>query len=583
MTTVTPAPVGGDGSSLERTTTISTTAPTAAALSMIEATARSRVPGKGDDTTTDNAGFSAAPDPAMSTGIVWHSPPVTHATDDLGVTSPMSVVRGGLWSVAGRLIPQAQILVLSVVVARGLGPEDFSRQSFLAFVGLSLVLVATAGLPAALSRYTAELLGAGHPAAALALFRWTRRVEAVAAVGAAALPIGVAIAGAEPSPAWALVGVGAGLAVMQTAPAALLRGAQRWRDASLPGLITGVVGVVVTWLVVHRGGGVTAVVAVEVAVVAVNLGWTALLARRLAGRLGAQTGSPVTARRPPEVGPGFVRVVAMTSIIVVIELVVWRRSELFVLEWRSGDAELARYGIAFAAVWGLAHVVDAVVAVVSPTVASLAGAGDLVRVRRGFWRMARLLLLVAPAAAAAMAALGPQLVRSVYGQAYAGVGPVLLVLTAPLPLLPLLTAAGAALFGLGRIRLLVVIGLVAAAVDVALALALVPPYGASGAAVANVVSQLVAGVPALVVVSRLLAPVDVTVGEVTASMVAATGAGLAALAVANAVGGLAGVVVAAAAGLLVWLAAVALLRPLRATDTAWVWGALGPGRHRPAP
>ena len=147
----------------------------------------------------------------------------------------------------------------------------------------------------------------------------------------------------------------------------------------------------------------------------------------------------------------------------------------------------------------------------------------------------------------------------------------------------MLTAAGAALFGLGRIRLRVVIGLVAAAVDVALALALVPPYGASGAAVANVVSQLVAGVPALVVVSRLLAPVDVTVREVTASMVAATGAGLAALAVANAVGGLAGVVVAAAAGLLVWLAAVALLRPLRATDTAWVWGALGPGRHRPAP
>ena len=137
----------------------------------------------------------------------------------------------------------------------------------------------------------------------------------------------------------------------------------------------------------------------------------------------------------------FLRVAGMTTVIVGIELVVWRRSELFVLEWMSSGDQIAGYSITFAAVWGLTRVVDAVAAVVSPAVASLVGAGDLDRVRRGFWRMSRLLLLIAPPAAVAMATLGPTLVRSVYGEPYADVGPVLLVLTVPVPVLPLLTAA----------------------------------------------------------------------------------------------------------------------------------------------
>src|SRR4051794_34755016 len=101
--------------------------------------------------------------------------------DALGATTAPSVVSGGLWTLVNRAIPQAQLLVLSIVVARYLGPNDMGRQSYIAFVSLALVQLATAGPPGALTRFVGELLGARRGGQAMSLHRLTRRVERVAA------------------------------------------------------------------------------------------------------------------------------------------------------------------------------------------------------------------------------------------------------------------------------------------------------------------------------------------------------------------------------------------------------------------
>ena len=259
--------------------------------------------------------------------------------------------------------------------------------------------------------------------------------------------------------------------------------------------MTGLVALPATWLALERGGGITEVIAVETAMIAVNLMWTALLARRVARRLGPSedgtTGATAELRRR------FVRFAWGSTVLVGIQLVVWRRSELFALEWLSDGDQIARYSIAFALVWGLSRTVGGVAAVVAPAVASLVGSGALHRAGAGFWRMCRLLLVLGPAAAAATVALGPPLVRLAYGEPYADVGPVIVVMAVPLAVLPVLAAAEAALLGLGRVRFVVVSGVAAAVVDVGVAVALVPGLGAIGAAIANGAAQLVAGVPAV--------------------------------------------------------------------------------------
>src|SRR3954452_23660799 len=121
---------------------------------------------------------------------------------EFGNTSAAAVIGGGMWSVLGRVLPLMQLLVLSVVAARFLGPEGAGRQSFIAFVGLTALLVATAGVPGSLSRFTAELHGASAGGVAVGLYRWTGRFAALAAVAAAATLAATGLLGSEPALAW---------------------------------------------------------------------------------------------------------------------------------------------------------------------------------------------------------------------------------------------------------------------------------------------------------------------------------------------------------------------------------------------
>ena len=185
----------------------------------------------------------------------------------VGDTSAPSVVSGGLWTLLNRLLPQAQLLALSIIAARFLGPTDMGRQSYIAFVALALVQAATAGFPVALTRYIGELLGARRGDHAMALYRFTRRVELVAAALVLAVLLVVAALGSEPRAAWALAGLSGALAVLQAVPMSLLAGAQRWRQGRCPGSSPASPPCRRRSIVLEAGGGITGLFAVEAAAV----------------------------------------------------------------------------------------------------------------------------------------------------------------------------------------------------------------------------------------------------------------------------------------------------------------------------
>ena len=143
----------------------------------------------------------------------------------------------------------------------------------------------------------------------------------------------------------------------------------------------------------------------------------------------------------------------------IIQFVVWRRSELFVLQHYSPDAQIAFYSIAFAAVSGLSKLPESVEAVTVPAVANLVGTGEDERIRRGFWRAMRLLVLATLPLVAGVAVTGPALLRLAYGEDYADAGPVLLVMLAPLLIQPMLRVSEGLLFALARVRFIVITGL----------------------------------------------------------------------------------------------------------------------------
>jgi O-antigen/teichoic acid export membrane protein len=483
---------------------------------------------------------------------------------EIGETSAPSVVSGGLWTLLNRVLPQAQLLVLSIIVARYLGPTDMGRQSYIAFVSIALVQAATAGFPIALSRFVGELLGARRGGEAHSLYRLPRREEIVAAAHCLLVLSAVALLGGDPRAAWALAGVSAAFAVLQAVPMALLAGAQRWREGSLPGLVTGVATVPLTIVVLEAGGGITGLFGLEAAAVFANLVWTSALARRLASRMPPPEPAPAELRRR------FLAFVGSTSALVIIQFVVWRRSELFVLGHYSTHAQIAYYSIAFAAISGLSKLPETLEAVAMPAVASLVGRGEHERIRRGFWRGMRLLVPITLPLVAGVAVIGPALLRLAYGEEYRDAGPVLLAMLAPLLLQPMLRVSEGILYGLGRVTFIVAAGLVATVVDLGLAFALIPSMDALGAAIANGAAILVAGVPCLVLAIRLHRPVDLALGAVLRAVVVALVVAAAAWA-----GLQAGTGFGLVAGTLAFVGAALLLRPLPAGDATWLAGGLG--------
>lgn len=479
-------------------------------------------------------------------------------------TTGGSVLRGTAWTATARILPQFYLLLTSVVAARFLGPDGMGRQSFIAFVALSTTTLFTSGLSIALMRYIGEALGADRPETALDLVAWAWRLTGGAAVLGAALLLSIALTGADPTGAWVLAGVGSALGILHAVPSAMLIGVQRWRDATIVGLVTGTVSLPATIAVLALGGGITGIFAVEAAVAAGNLAFTTILARRAGRRLGAQP------RRDPTLRRLVARYAAWSTLSVVLSLIVFRRSEFFFLDVWSTDSEIALYSIAFAAINGLVLLFESVAAALLPAIATLHGAGASDRIVSGYRRSVRLMLLIALPTTAAVLVFGPEAVRLVYGDDYRGTAPVLRVMTVVLPVIPLMSAGNALLIGMAYLWPVLAAGGVAAAVNVGLALLLIPRYDAVGAAVANAGAQVVVALIVVGLCARILGRQPIDGARTVRTAIASALSGLAAWGLVALVAGVLGALLGLLAGIAAFMVAGRLLRVLAREDADWL-------------
>jgi O-antigen/teichoic acid export membrane protein len=444
------------------------------------------------------------------------------------------------------------------------------QQSFIAFVAISVVSIGSSGLNVALLRYVGEIEGRGESAVVRALFRWAWRIEgAVAALGGAAL-LALGSARGELRGAWALAALVVVGGILHSVPSAILYGLQRWREASVVGLVTGAASTAATIVVLALDGGIVGMFAVEAAIGAVNLVWTSAIANRAVRAVpAARTLDPALTRA--------VRSYAwIVSLDVMLTYVVWRRSEFFFLERYTVDAQIAHYSVAFAAVNVLARIPDAVGMVLAPAVANLLGAGQDGRIRAGYTRAVRLVVqLMLPMTAGAMA-LGPAALRLVYGRDYSDAGPVMVILLSAFLAVPLFNLTSGLLTGLGRARVLLMAVLVAAVVNISLDILLIPDHEAVGAAVANGTAQLTAAVFVVAYVLARVGSLSWGVATIGRTAVAAVASGVAALVAVRSLGDLPGVLVGTVAGAAVFTVVAAAIGVVDHQDREWLHDSLLP-------
>jgi O-antigen/teichoic acid export membrane protein len=396
-----------------------------------------------------------------------------------------------------------------------------------------------------------------------------RRFMTLSAHGAGAVAAAAAL-GAKPTAAWLLAAVVAAAGILHSVPTALLIGLQRFRTASVVGLVTGFMATVAIVAVLWAGGGITGMFAVEAAMAIANLGWTGLLARR-----SLDAAAPGAAVKSAALRGSVGRYAGIAAVGVVLELIVGTRSEFYFLKHFSSSAQIAFYSIAFSTVTGLRLVPRALGGATAPAFATLYGAEAWQRIRSGFSRSLRLLVVATLPITAVALALAPLLIREVYGRNYAGVGRPLQILLIGFPLIALSSVTNGVLSGFGLVRLTVLANAIAAAIDVGLALALIPALDASGASIANVGGEVTYVLLALVFAVRRVGGIDWRPDMLARSIAAAAAAGLAAWAVQEQLPEVAGLVAGLAAAAGVYLVSGAILRPLSLADAQWLEDAFG--------
>jgi glycosyltransferase involved in cell wall biosynthesis/O-antigen/teichoic acid export membrane protein len=496
--------------------------------------------------------------------VALESPPSPIRSEAAIATTGASVIFGSLWNSLSQTLPQLFSLIISVAAARFLGPNGMGRQSFIAFTMISLTQVVSEGLKESLMRSVGEARGAGRLAAIRRLVRWALRVQLAGGLAGAAILLIAGLLGADPQAAWLLAAVECLMLTLQGVPWAVLAGSQRWRQASMVGLMVGAVGVPVTIAVLAAGGGIVGMFAVEAVFSGVGLVGVTVLSR------GTLSALPKGAEPAPDLLGRTRRYAVLATLMTLLTFVVWQRSEFFFLRAYSTDHEIAFYSIAFAAANGMALIPGALANTLSPAFATLHGARDHGRIGSGYWRAQRLLLIISLPLLAGFAALGPALIRLAYGAAYKPAGPVLLILLSLFPLIPLLAVANSLLVGLGALRVALIWEAIGGVVTIGLNFLLVPHHAAIGAALADIGGQIAVVVPVLIYANRLAGPRALDWAAIARVAIVSAAAGLAAWAIDTLLGGVGGLLLGSLAGLAVFLPLASLVRVVPARDERWV-------------
>lgn len=191
-------------------------------------------------------------------------------------------------------------------------------------------------------------------------------------------------------------------------------------------------------------------------------------------------------------------------VMLLLDAVVWQRSEVFFLGAYAPPSQVAFYGMAFAlSSMAMKLIPGTLVGLLIPKMSRSVGSGDPDGIARLFRLSCRYMAMLAIPVAVGGALLADPLVRVLYGPNYLEIVPLLQVLLAANALVMIYGfPASSVLYSTNGQDRLVKIGLVVSAFNLLLAMTLIPRYGAWGAVGANCLAQLASLGPGILAAKR---------------------------------------------------------------------------------
>jgi O-antigen/teichoic acid export membrane protein len=465
------------------------------------------------------------------------------------------LIRNTAWYGLVTFIGLGSGLVMSIVLARGLGPSLMGDYSYLLWALRMLTAIATLGWALATARYTAEACATGDRARAWGFVRFFLRRQLVTTTVVVTGVMAIVLTEVEPRLRLPFV-----LLALMLIPVTVesiythaVYGAQRYDLTTLTSTVKMALHLLASIVVVALGFGILGLVIVLFLGTVLSCWMQGTRARALLGG---------TAVAPTKKAHGEIRAyVSSLAVVAVLEALVRDRSEIFFLRMFAAPEEIAFYSLAFGLATRVMVVPEIAVGALLPALAALHGRGDRGEFSRVYRTAMRYVALSGAPIAALVAALAPGVIAWLYGAAYLPAARLLGVLAVVAVLGALRKVAASALQAVGDRRCSLTATGVAVALNLVLAFVLIPGHATTGALVANAVAQLVAALWSFVGVARLC-NARVPVGE----LVRIGAAAVLLFAVTRVVAGdshdLPWLILAAAAGGAAFLAAAVVTRAL---------------------
>ena len=411
------------------------------------------------------------------------------------------VARNTLYNGMRQAAVMLAAICTSVVVARALGPTNMGVFGFTLWLVALLGIVANLGLPSAATKYISEHLGRGDPEAASHIGRrllLRQLLLAIVVVGAAAM---AAVAFGRSYKAVFLIGAVLVLPrAVQDALAGSLAGAQRYDGMALVSFCVAV-----------------AEVACVLSAAALHLGIVGIIAALLAGDTAGLTFGflavrksllwPSTAFRKGKLDQEFSRIQKFSwtvSYVLILNAVVWQRSEVLFLKWFSSLPQIAFYSIAFALAGKLSDIANVCTNTLMPLSSEAYGRSGLADLRAIYTHGLKYIQMGIVPLVLFGIVLSLPVVSLVYGERYLALVPVLQILFATVAVTTMGGVGSSLIYATDKQAFIAKFGTAVALLNIFLDLILIPRFGAIGAAIANGGAQVLAVVAGLVYTKSIL-------------------------------------------------------------------------------
>ncbi len=415
------------------------------------------------------------------------------------------LIKNSLFSLFNSLFMFVTTWIISIWVARALGPSQYGIFNLVLWFGGTISWAVGMGLVHAVTKFIAEFQGKNEKQMMLPIILFILKTELLVALPVTAAMVFLRTHIADyfftPSESFYFFLAALGLipGLLTAIFSAAIEGMQKFEYFTVSNLIITPLSFAAKIWVLIQGKGVSGLLTVMVIFSIVNTIFYFIILTR-EGLFDKKTW-----RLQKEVQKRISGYNRSVLAIILCDKIVWDKSENYFLGRFCSASQIGFYNLGFNITQRLTSILpNTFWSVLFPAMSGLFGSGDREKMKRLFHLSTRYLAFFSFPMGAAVAVLAFQIVKYLYGAEYSGAHKIIQIIAVASIFSSLSKPASAVLYGFEKQSFIYKYGSLLAVFNIGLDLLLIKPFGATGAAICYGVTTVIASVGGLIYTTRVM-------------------------------------------------------------------------------